>query len=141
MKLNKLTPNFAVQDIRKTVSYYQDILGFNVLMAVPEDKSGIDNELNGDKTYIYVMMGRDGIDFQFQRLDSIGEDIPPLKDVEYGASVSFYMGVEGIEEFYQNIRSKVDVVVDLKTTWYGMKEFYIRDCNGYILAFAENSNE
>jgi uncharacterized glyoxalase superfamily protein PhnB len=141
MKLNKLTPNFAVKDVRKTVSYYQDILGFTVLMAVPEDKSGIDNELDGTKTYIYAMMGRDGVDFQFQRSDSIGEDIPPLKDVEQGASVSFYMGVEGIDEFYQNIRSKADVVVDLKTTWYGMKEFYIRDCNGYILAFAENSNE
>lgn len=141
MKLNKLTPNFAVQDIRKTVSYYQNLLGFKLLMAVPEDKSSIDSELDENKTYIYAMMGRDEVDVQFQRLDSIGEDIPPLKDVEQGASVSFYMGVEDIDQLYQDIRSKVDVVVDLKTTWYGMKEFYIRDCNGYILAFAENDAE
>lgn len=141
MKLNKLTPNFAVQDIRKTVSYYQNLLGFKLLMAVPEDKSSIDSELDENKTYIYAMMGRDEVDAQFQRLDSIGEDIPPLKDVKQGASVSFYMGVEDIDEFYQEIKSKVDVVVDLKTTWYGMQEFYIRDCNGYILAFAENNDE
>jgi uncharacterized glyoxalase superfamily protein PhnB len=110
-------------------------------MVVPEDKSGIDSELDENKTYIYAMMGRDEVDFQFQRTDSIGEDIPPFKEVEQGASVSFYMGIEGIDQFYQDMRSKVDIVVDLKTTWYGMKEFYIRDCNGYILAFAEDSSE
>jgi hypothetical protein len=26
---------------------------------------------------------------------------------------------------------------ELETTWYGMREFYIKDCNGYILGFAE----
>lgn len=138
MKLNKLTPNFAVQDIRKTVSYYQDILGFKLMMAVPEDKSGIDGELDESKTYIYAMMGRDNVELMFQRLDSIEEDIPPLKEFEQGASVSFYMEVEDIEFLYQAIKSKTDVVVDLKTAWYGMQEFYIRDCNGYILGFAEN---
>ncbi|VVB97503.1 Uncharacterised protein [uncultured archaeon] len=28
MKLNKLTPNFAVGDTGKTVVFYQDVLGF-----------------------------------------------------------------------------------------------------------------
>jgi hypothetical protein len=27
----------------------------------------------------------------------------------------------------------------LKLTWYGVKEFYIKDNNGYILGFAEES--
>ena len=141
MKLNKLTPNFAVQDIRKTVSYYQDILGLKVLMAVPEDKSSIDSELDENKTYIYALMGLDNVELMFQRSDSIIEDIPPLKEFEQGASVSFYMEVEDIDSLYQAIRSKTDVVVDLKTAWYGMQEFYIRDCNGYILGFAENKSE
>ena len=25
---------------------------------------------------------------------------------------------------------------EIDTTWYGQREFYVRDCNGYILAFA-----
>lgn len=138
MKLNKLTPNFAVQDIKKTVAFYQDVLGFKLEMAVPEDKNGIETELNENKSYVYAMMSRDGVEFMFQRTDSIGEDIPPLKGMKQGASVSFYLEVEGIKALYQELRSKeAKIVKELGTAWYGMQEFYINDCNGYILGFAE----
>jgi 5-bromo-4-chloroindolyl phosphate hydrolysis protein len=38
---------------------------------------------------------------------------------------------------YQVLKSKVEIVKELHTTFYGMQEFYFKDCNGYILAFAE----
>ena len=138
MKLNKLTPNFAVQDIKKTVAFYQDVLGFKLEMAVSEDKNGIETELNENKSYVYAMMSKNGVEFMFQRTDSIGEDIPPLKGMKQGASVSFYLEVEGIKALYQELRSKkAKIVKELGTAWYGMQEFYINDCNGYILGFAE----
>lgn len=137
MKIEKLTPNFKVSDIKKTVLFYQDVLDFRLEMAVPEDKSGVENELNENRDYVYAMMSRDGVGLMFQRTDSIGEDIPPLKEMAQGASVSFYMEVEDVEALYQKIKSKANVVIELKTAWYGMKEFYIKDCNGYILGFAE----
>ena len=28
-------------------------------------------------------------------------------------------------------------LTELKTAWYGMQEFYLKDPNGYILGFAE----
>ncbi|MFA4935283.1 MAG: VOC family protein [Candidatus Methanoperedens sp.] len=138
MKLNKLTPNFAVQDIKKTVAFYQDVLGFKLEMAVPEDKNGIETELDENKNYVYAMMSRNGVEFMFQRTDSIGEDIPHFKGMKQGASVCFYMEVEGIKALYQELKSKkAGIVKELGTTWYGMQEFYIKDCNGYILGFAE----
>ncbi|EKB58258.1 hypothetical protein HMPREF9700_02066 [Bergeyella zoohelcum CCUG 30536] len=30
-------------------------------------------------------------------------------------------------------------ITELKTTWYGMQEFYLKDLNGYILGFAEKA--
>lgn len=138
MKLNKLTPNFAVQDIKKTVAFYQDVLGFKLEMAVSEDKNGIETELNENKSYVYAKMSKNGVEFMFQRTDSIGEDIPPLKGMKQGASVSFYLEVEGIMALYQELRlKKAKIVKELGTAWYGMQEFYINDCNGYILGFAE----
>ena len=47
------------------------------------------------------------------------------------------MDVEGIEEFYQDLKSRNIELTELKTTWYGMQEFYLKDLNGYILGFAE----
>ena len=137
MELKKLAPNFAVQDIEKTVAFYRDVLGFKLEMAVPEDKSGVEQELGEKKKYIYAMMSRDGVGVMFQRTDSIGEDVPPLKGVPIGASVSFYIEVEDINALYQEMKSKAEVVKELETVWYGMQEFYVKDCNGYILGFAE----
>ena len=137
MGIKKLAPNFAVQDIKKTVAFYYDVLGFKLEMAVPEDKSGVEQELTEKKEYIYAMMSRDGVEVMFQRTDSIGEDVPPLKGVPLSASVSFYFEVEDISALYQEIKPKAEVVKELETAWYGMQEFYIKDCNGYILGFAE----
>ncbi|MCK4358127.1 MAG: VOC family protein [Candidatus Cloacimonetes bacterium] len=133
MELKKLAPNFAVQDIEKTVAFYRDVLGFKLEMAVPEDKSGVEQELTEKKKYIYAMMSRNSVQVMFQRTDSIGEDVPPLKGVPIGASVSFYIEVEDINALYQEMKSKAEVVKELETVWYGMQEFYIKDCNGYIL--------
>ncbi len=137
MEMKKIAPNFAVQDIEKTVTFYRDVLGFKLEMAVSEDKSGVEQELSEQKKYIYAMMTRGSVQVMFQRTDSIGEDVPPLKGMPIGASVSFYMEVEDINALYQEIKPKAEVVKELETAWYGMQEFYIKDCNGYILGFAE----
>lgn len=137
MELKKIAPNFAVQDISKTVTFYRNVLGFKLEMVVPEDKSGVEQELSEEKKYIYAMMSRDSVQVMFQRTDSIGEDVPPLKGVPIGASVSFYIEVDDINALYQEIKSKAEVVKELETVWYGMQEFYIKDCNSYILGFAE----
>lgn len=65
------------------------------------------------------------------------EDIPVFKNVTQGASLLFYIDVEGINIVYDSLRDKVEIVKDIERTWYGMKEFYIKDCNGYILGFGE----
>ena len=45
--------------------------------------------------------------------------------------------VTGITDLYQHLRDKVEIVVDLHTTFYGTQEVYFRDINGYVLSFAE----
>ena len=39
---------------------------------------------------------------------------------------------------YTKLKDRVRIIRELETTGYGMREFYIKDCNGYILAFAES---
>jgi len=66
MELKKLSPNFAVQDIGKTVEFYRDVLGFKLEKVVPEDKSGVKQELTERNKYIYAMMSRDGVGVMFK---------------------------------------------------------------------------
>lgn len=85
------------------------------------------------------MMQKDNVEFMFQRSDTFKNDVVFAKGQAIGATVSFYMEIEGIQEFYQDLKSKNLELTELKTTWYGMQEFYLKDLNGYILGFAEKA--
>ena len=137
MKISKLSPNFEVSDIRKTVAFYTENFGFNLIMAVPETQDGIDQTFAENKEYVYAMIQKDNVEFMFQRTDTFKNDVVFSNCLNIGATVSFYMDVEGIKEFYQDLKSRNIELTELKTTWYGMQEFYLKDLNGYILGFAE----
>ncbi|MGJ1366970.1 VOC family protein [Sphingobacterium spiritivorum] len=139
MKISKLSPNFEVIDIRKTVNFYTKNLGFNLIMAVPETQDGIDSAFAENKEYVYALVQKDNVEFMFQRSDTFKDDVVFSKGQTVGATVSFYMEIEGIKGFYENLKSKELEMTELKTAWYGMQEFYVKDLNGYILGFAEKA--
>jgi len=60
MKINTLTLNLAVADIRQTVQFYCVNLGFELVMAVPETQDGVDPQLLNGKEYVYAMLKKDG---------------------------------------------------------------------------------
>lgn len=138
MKASKLTPNFEVKDIKQTVDFYSKHLGFKLVMAVPESQDGVEQTFAKNKKYVYAMVQKDNVELFFQRSDSFKHDIE-LINSPIGASVSFYMDIEGIKEFYETLKEKNIEMTKLKTTWYGMQEFYLKDLNGYVLGFAEKS--
>ena len=138
MKFKKLTPNFSVRDVKDTILFYQDVLGFKLEMVVPNNENIIEQNLTEGKIYNYAMMSKDEVFVMFLEERCLKEDIPVFKNVTQGASsLLFYIDVEGINSVYDSLRDKVEIVKDIERTWYGMKEFYIKDCNGYILGFRE----
>lgn len=68
---------------------------------------------------------------------AIEDDLAFAKDLEAGTTVSFYMEIEGIKELHQKLKAKNLELTELKTTWYGMQEFYVKDPDGYMIGFAE----
>ena len=124
--LKKLTPNLMVEDVNETVQFYQEVLDFELVMTVPE---------NGQ--FDWAMMKRRDVALMFQARASLTKEIPALEGIKIGGSLTFYIDMEGLNEFYARIKSKVRIVQDLHSTFYGTQEFSIQDCNGFILAFAE----
>ncbi len=137
MKFKKLTPNLMVNDVRESVEFYTNILGFSLNMVVPENNKILETEMKDGRNYVYAMVSRDEVFIMLMKKNVFEEDLPMLKGSTIGASVSFYFDVNNIDEMYISLKDKIDIAIDLHTTWYGMKEFYIKDCNGYILGFAE----
>ena len=134
--MKKLTPNLAVKDIKETVRYYQTNFGFELQMAVSEDKSIMGSEFVDDTEYIWAMISRGDITIMLQREDNLKEDLGIDFFDKINASGTFYIEVEDVNALYEEVKSKVSIIKDIDTTWYGQREFYVQDINGYILAFA-----
>jgi uncharacterized glyoxalase superfamily protein PhnB len=137
MKISKLSPNFEVRDIRESVQFYTQHFGFKLIMAVPESQDGVDNVIHSDKDYVYAMIQQDAVEIMLQRSDTFKIDIPFSEGMQIGATVSFYMEIEGIQNLYESLKNEKLEIRELQKTWYGMQEFYVKDLDGYILVFAE----
>ena len=124
--LKKLTPNLMVEDVSRTIAFYEDILGFEAVMTLPETAP-----------FDFAIVQRDGVELMFQSRQSLSESVPALAGSAIGASQTFYIEVTGITDLYKQLQDKVEIVVDLHTTFYGTREVYFRDINGYILSFSE----
>lgn len=140
MILKKLTTNMMVRDVNSTIEFYSNALGFEVVMVVPENSQEVLTAIPKDRVLIYALMKCGNVEIMFQARRSLIEDLPLFKDTEIGASLTFYIEVEDIKGWYEKLKNNITIVKDIHTTFYGMQEFYVRDCNGYILAFAEGGN-
>ncbi len=86
------------------------------------------------------MVKRDEVFVMFMQKDVYVEDVTALKGASMGASATLYCDVDNVDALYASFKNNgVELVKEISSTWYGMKEFYIKDCNGYILGFAEQA--
>ncbi|MBW4888083.1 VOC family protein [Mucilaginibacter sp. HMF5004] len=123
--MEALTPNIFVEDINETIAFYK-LLGFTVAMTVPEE---------GD--FVWAMMKNGGVTMMFQTFTSLGEELSDISRTD-GGSLLFYINIKNIRGFFEEIKDKVTILKGLEKTFYGATEFSIKDCNDYVLTFAED---
>ncbi len=137
--MKKITPNLMVEDVNRTVEFYKDVLGFEFVFGVPEGSQEEVTSWPEERSLDFAMIKCGTVEIMVQARRSLTEELPELKGKEIGGSVTFYIEIDGIQEWYERTRNKATIIKDLHTTFYGMQEFYIQDCNGYILALAEKA--
>lgn len=130
MKLKDATPNLMVQDVKKTVDFYQTVLGFELINSVPV----------GDK-WVFAIVKSGNVMFMFQDETSIKEEYPQLASFSRGGGLTFYIHVDDIHAMYKELKDKATLAKDLHDTFYGSTDFAIEDCNGYILTFSQHNNQ
>jgi uncharacterized glyoxalase superfamily protein PhnB len=134
----KLTANMMVENVNHTIDFYSDVLGFEFVMGVPEGSQEIVTERQKGQALGFAIVRCGVVEMMLQARTSMIDEVPDFRDTSIGASLTFYIEVDNIAGLYKRLRDKVEIIRDKQTTFYGKQEFYIRDCNGYILTFAGN---
>ena len=124
--LNSITPCFIVDDLRKTLDFYQSKLGFKIFY-----KGGGD-EPDGD---FWAFVGRDQVMISFKAITPEIHPQPNPSRHEW-ARWDAYINTSDPDALYAEFLSRdVPIHSKLDNTSDGLRAFEIIDNNGYVLCF------
>jgi uncharacterized glyoxalase superfamily protein PhnB len=109
-----------VPDVRATVDWYESI-GFTVINTYGNDGEGL--------SFAILSFGSSEVMF-----NQGGQ--PSARDRR---EVDLYVYSDNVDDLYQRIKDRVEVVEGLHDTFYGMREFIIRDLNRFWITFGQPS--
>jgi uncharacterized glyoxalase superfamily protein PhnB len=128
MEMKQLVPDLMVDDVAKTITFYQDVLGFKTVATAPENAPVL----------CWALIKNGGVHFMLQSRSSFVQELPSLNAPKAGGTLIFYITVPDVQGWYASIKGKAKIVTDLRETTYGTKEFALEDCNGYVLVIADD---
>jgi len=136
--LKKLWCNMMVADVNKSIEFYADVLGFQHVMSVPMGSEEILSQYDPNKVLVYALIKNGDIELMLQEQKSLRDNVPAFADsADISSSAVLYFEVDDLETLAARLKTQCEVVRDLHDTFYGMKEFYVKDLNGYVLGFAQ----
>ena len=148
---NSLIPNLMVNNVCDTALFYQNILGYKLIVAVANFEAGMEEgniitSLGQGQNLDWAILKLDPEDpasaeFMFQSRKSLEADVPALAGVDISASQTLYLRTENADAQYESLKDTVEVVQEPITRFYGMREWYMKDLNGYILCFGQQFTE
>ncbi|MGY2189673.1 Glyoxalase-like domain protein [compost metagenome] len=100
-------------DLDSTRRYYRDTLGFTVIDSL--------------ESTLTVQLEDCRIVFTQQ----------DLWRSPVACSGTIYCAIAQVDQYYEQVKDRVDIAWPLQDMAYGSREFGIRDCNGYHIAFAQ----
>jgi len=112
-----VVPMIHVPDVSATVDWYTSI-GFTLIRQ---------NEEDGEINWAKLSFGNSEL-----MLDAGGKS-----STDHRREVDLYITTDNISDLYRRLKDRVQVVVELYDAFYGMREFIIRDFNGFWITFGQ----
>ena len=125
-RFQSITPNLLVRDVRKSTAFYRDVLGFAIKQTVPDTEP-----------FVFVWMERDGVPVFLNDIAAAAHDYPEAATLPPGGTAALFFVITGVDAYHAGVAPKANVVMPLKTQFYGMREFAITDPDGHLITLAE----
>lgn len=122
-----LTSNLMVKSVFETLKFYEEMLGFQKVLTIPE--TGEDLQ--------FTILKKDNITLMFQEQKNLIQEYPSLDCEEIKPCLTLFITVSNVLELYDILKAKVQLASELHKTFYGKNEFAIFDNNGFILTLAD----
>lgn len=125
--MKQIIPHLLVESVSDNVKFYKDILGFEP--AYIQKENDVENFAIFKNGNVEIMVGHKDV---FKNI------IPGTEKKILHNSSLLYFEVTDVDLYFESVKNKTVVIKELQNTWYNTREFWIKDCNGYLLAFFQN---
>ncbi len=123
MAFQKVTPNLMVHNVNASLRFYEQVLGLQRRLTVPEREP-----------YVFVSLVAGDVEIFLNQDDSEAQSEAKPK----AGGMSLYAEVKDLDQLLGRVQHHgVKIETPLNETFYGMREFAVLDPDGYMLIFAE----
>ncbi len=121
-----ITTNIMVKNVKETIKFYEEKLGFKKILSVPEDGESLN----------FAILNKDKISIMLQEQENLISEYPTLKDGEIVPTFTLFITVDDVAAIYDELKDKVKIAKELHKTFYGKDEFAIFDNNRNVLTIS-----
>lgn len=125
MSVKKVTAVLFVEDVGPCVKFWVDRLGFEKTIEVPD----------GDKL-AFATLQKGNVELMYQSYASVEKDVPAHAQAARKGPTFLYVEVDNLDDVIAAMKG-VEVVMPVRTTFYGSKEVGYRDPGGHMVTFAQ----
>ena len=128
IKWQKLVPELDVSDFERSVQFYTEVLGFEVLFR----REG------------FVYLELEEVQFMLEQMSNNGW-VTAERKYPLGRGINFQIELDDIEPLYSRLKqADRPPFRDMQENWYetgnvlsGQREFLVQDPDGYLLRFCQ----
>ncbi len=125
LAVKRITAVLFAEEIEPSVKFWTERLGFEKTSEVPD----------GDKLG-FAMLNKGNVEVMYQSYASAEKDVAAVKSAMRKNPTFLYVEVENLDEIIRAVKG-AEVVVPVRTTFYGAKEIGVKDPAGHFITFAQ----
>ena len=124
MKLRGLIPMLETNDLKASIKFYSETLGFTCDGVFPSEEN-----------FSWASLSKDDV------IIMLTARSPHSNEEKAVMTGSLYMYPDDVDEAWYQLKDKAEVSYEIENFDYGMREFGILDPNGYLLQFGQDIKE
>jgi uncharacterized glyoxalase superfamily protein PhnB len=124
-EVKKITPILFAQELEPCIRFWIDRLGFQKTVEVPE----------GDKI-AFAILEKNGLELMYQSFASVEKENAATGAAARKGPSFLYIEVEDLNAALEAAQG-TEIVMPVRTTFYGAKEFGVKDPAGHYFIFAQ----
>ena len=123
--IKKVTPIMFAREIEPCIQFWTERMGFQKTVEVPD----------GDKLG-FAIVEKDGLELMYQSYASVEKDNPATAEAVKKGPTFLYVDVDDLGQALA-AAGDAEVVMPVRSTFYGAKEFGIKEPVGHYVIFAQ----